>query len=373
MADPTADTYGPIEDVPAAPAEGQAATDPALSILLDYFKAILNARLATAWESVAPTKPVVRQTFPYDPEREWFSTKSFPALYGHREGGQPTQRLADDWQTTPDTVVLTWIFPLAKPSAAAVRRPMISGLSKVLDRAVTLLRDPAYVDPTDDDVLATTYKAEPEAIKLKVSTSLGAQSYTGADLDGVRGGTTLSPPRGFEVKLTGSPSDFTNGSTITITGTNALDLPQSVTLTIDTAQIPYTLRAGVDFKTVTQIDVEGQATGGGFLSFGVGARAGYGSALLNRAGLVRLWTVKSAHPYDVTIRRPGQDAILYPAVRWSLGLVERLVRNPLAEGAVANDSAETGTEATLTTLRASDNTIFQTAAFPHGTVDPPDS
>jgi hypothetical protein len=366
------DTYGSVADTPLpVAAKGQAVTDQALSILLDYFKAIVNSRLTTAWHSVAPGKQVVRSAFPHDPEREWFSTKSLPALYGYREGGQAGKRMADDWQTMPDQLVFLWIFPQQKASAAAFRRPIINGLSKVLDRAAMLLRDPAYVDPDDTDPKATTYPVEPEAIKVKVATAAVARAYTSADFDGARGDTTLSPPRGFEVALTGSPVAFVDGSTITVVGTNALDMDQTVVLEIDTAQIPYTLKAGVDFKTIATVDIEAQASGAGFIALGLGARAGYGSSVVDRANLVRMWGVKTAHPYDVTIRRPNQDAIIYPAIRWTFGIIEKLTRAPLAEGAVANDSADTGTEASVTFLRASDSTIFQTAELPHGTVDPP--
>jgi len=369
MPDPTNDTYGDIEDVPAV-SRDKAVTDPALSMILDYFAAVLNARLASAWQSVAPGKEMVRQSFTYDPEREWFSKKSLPALYGYREGGKPTSRLGDDWQDAEDVLVLTWAFPLTTQSHASFRRAILNGMNKVLDRAVMLLRDPAYVDPTDPAKDAQSYPAEPEAIKLSVATNVAAQSYSGASLDGARGTATLSPPRGFEVSLSGSPAAFVNGSTITVTGTNALDLAQSVAMTIDTAQIPYVLKAGTDFKTITQVAVAAQASGAGALAFGLGARKGHGSLLSARASLVRMWVTKAAHPYELTIRRQNQESLVYPAIRWVLGIRERLTRNPLAEGAVENDSAATGNQASLTTTRADDGTIFQTAMFPHGTVDP---
>ncbi len=369
MTDPTNDTYGALDDVPVA-SRDQAVTDPALSIILDYFTAVLNARLAVAWQSVTPGKEVVRQSFTYDPEREWFSKKSLPAIYGYREGGKPTTRIGDDWQDAEDVLVLTWAFPLATQSHASFRRAILNGLNKVLDRAVMLLRDPAYVDPTDPAKDAPTYAAEPEAIKLSVATNVAAQSYSGAALDGARATATLSPPRGFEVSLSGSSAAFVNGSTIIATGTNALNLAQSVTMTIDTSKIPYVLKAGVDFKTVTQVNVAAQASGAGTISFGLGARKGYGSLLTARASLVRMWVTKAAHPYELTIRRPNQESLVYPAIRWVLGIRERLTRNPLAEGAVENDSAATGNQASLTTTRADDGTIFQTAMFPHGTVDP---
>lgn len=370
----TNDEYGGISDTPAPAAEpGQAVTDPTLSILLGYLAAVVRDRLKDAWRSVAPGKQIVRAVYPYDPEREWFSTKSLPALYAYREGGQAPKRAADDWQEMPDQLVFLWIFPVQKQSDAAFRRPIINGLSKVLDRAVMLLRDPAYCDPNDPDTKAITYPAEPEAIKVKVATAAAARSYVAADFDGARGAATLSPPRGFEVSLSGSPAAFVNGSTITVAGTNALDIAQSVVLEVDAAQIPYTLRAGVDFKTITAVDVDAQASGAGFVAIGCGARKGYGSSIVDLANLVRMWTVKTAMPYDVTIRRPNQDAIVYPAIRWTFGIVEKLTRTPLAEGASLNDSAATGTEASLTLLRASDGTIFQTADLPHGTVDPPDT
>lgn len=370
----TSDDYGAISDTPATAAEpGQAATDPALSILLNYLAAVVRDRLKDTWRALAPGQAIVRGAFPYDPEREWFSTKSLPALYAYREGGQPTKRAADDWQEMPDQLVFLWIFPVQKQERAAFRRPIINGLSKVLDRAVMLLRDPVYCDPADPDTRAITYPAEPEAIKVKVPTSAAPRSYAAVDFDGARGGAALVPPRGFEVALSGSPAAFVDGSTITVAGTNALDLPIAVTMTIDTAQIPYTLRAGIDFKTVTAVDVDAQASAAGFIACGCGPRKGYGSSVIDRARLVRMWSVKTAMPYDVTIRRPNQDAIVYPAIKWTFGIVENLTRAPLAEGAVLNDSADTGTEASLTIVRASDGTIFQTADLPHGTVDPPDT
>lgn len=368
----TNDDYGAISDTPTA-APGQAATDPALSILLDYCAAILRDSLKEAWRAVNPGKEIVRSVHPHDPEREWFNTKSFPALYAFREGGQPPKRAADDWPTTPDTIIFTWVFPVQKPSAAAFRRPIINGMAKAIDRAASLLRDPVYCDPADPDKKAITYPVEPDAIKLSVATSTIAKIYTGVDFDGARGSGTLNPPRGFEVALSGDPAAFVNGSTITVTGTNALDITQSVVITIDNTKIPYTARAGIDFKTITRIDVDAQTSGAGFISFGCGSRKGYGSSVAARAGLVSLWTAKTAAPYDVTIRRPGQDAIIYPGIRWSFAIVERMVRAPLAEGAVLNDAAETGTEATMFQTRARDGTLFQTAAFPHGTVDPPDT
>jgi hypothetical protein len=54
--------------------------------VLAYIRALFNAYASTAWHSVAPGEPIVRNAFTHDPEEYDFAETHLPALYLFRTG-----------------------------------------------------------------------------------------------------------------------------------------------------------------------------------------------------------------------------------------------------------------------------------------------
>jgi hypothetical protein len=151
------DTYGllpiPLDAPTGAP--GETLGDPCLAVLLDAFKAVLNANMADAWSAagVAANMPPVREVFAHDPSKLVFLEKSLPALFLWREGSAaeyfdqtPERRIATD------TLKLVWVYPTAPPEKQRVRATFERAVVGIIDGFLKRNRDPAWVavgDTTD--------------------------------------------------------------------------------------------------------------------------------------------------------------------------------------------------------------------------------
>lgn len=326
------DCIGGVTDPAAAPGIGETVTDPLIDVLLAFCRDVLRAKVGTAWSAVTPGTSAVEAIYPFDAEIESFSDKALPALFAHRIGGKPFTMAADEYGIEEDIVVLRWVFPPTAQARSKIRAPIFSGWAKLLHDALYQRRDSAYVDPNDTDPLSRSYAAAPTSISLAHATSLGSQTLTGAGLNGAIGAGAITPRRGITITLGGSPSDFIDGSAVTLVGTNGLGTVISTMLTIAAASVPYTLAAPYDFATVTSASLDSQATTGGTWSVGTAARAGYGSPLLESAQAMRIWPVKAPQPKLLIIRPKDSTQTLankvYHAIELQVGVQERLVRDP---------------------------------------------
>src|SRR3954464_8415418 len=119
--------------VPLAPAATKTDTiaDPALDVVIAYFKAILMAYADAAWKSVAPGEPIVRRTFTHDPEEYEFVETDLPALYLFRTGSNKNaEDQAEDIREHTDGVRLFWIMPPASQDKQRRRAPIVAALGK---------------------------------------------------------------------------------------------------------------------------------------------------------------------------------------------------------------------------------------------------
>jgi hypothetical protein len=210
-----------------------------------------------------------------------------------------------------DTVTLLWVFPTGSQAAERIRVPFVHALVKLIDAAVERDRDPCYVKAGDTDPTAATLPADPDAIKTSVATATTAQSYSGAALNGVIGGTAFLQPRTLTVSLSGNAAAFVDGSIITVTGVNVLGVPFVDTITISTTTFPVTFSTQYSFLQITQVEVDAQADVTGSMIFGLNAYQGRGSLVLNFAptGFKRAgnWTAK-----PITIPTTDGNGVVIP-------------------------------------------------------------
>jgi hypothetical protein len=320
-----ADRYGALElDVPLA-AEGEAAGDPALTVIANYLKAVINACATTAWRQIAPElgkagkDSPVNSVFTHDPEEAKFTEKSLPALYVFRSQGGITQDDGEDYRIVRSTVTCWWIYRPTTQNKTALRASFANAIAKVIDDAIDTGRHPAYVRDGDTDPRAPSYDADADSIKAAVASATTAQSYSGNDLDGVVGGEEMSPPRSPTVTLSGDASNFVVGSTVTWTGVNAIDEEVSVSVTLDG---PGTYDAEYDLVQVTSIDVDAQAGTGGTLAFGTATRAGLGTDVYTAAGLFEISATRPT-PKIINIGILSQDPRPYDAFEILLEVQEK--------------------------------------------------
>lgn len=154
-----ADTYGAIElPLPLPPPDGSIG-DPLLDYSLAYFQAVLNAKGADAWQTVAPgqNSPPVKTVIPNDPAELIFNERNLPCLYMWRGEGDAPERMAEDIYCTRDKLYVLWVFPPATQDKQSVRSNFVAYITKQLHIAIDLCRDPAWVVDVDPDQSALTY------------------------------------------------------------------------------------------------------------------------------------------------------------------------------------------------------------------------
>ncbi len=158
------DTYGRLTLPVVVP-------DACLSILLDYFKAFLNANARAAWQAVCPGKLPVEATFSHHPERDGFNDNKLPALFLYREESRSFDDVAVDWRVAESGLLLLWVFPPAPQDKQRQRVAMTNAVVKLLDVAIERGRDPSYVVPLDTDRTA----AEQGSVLLRYAGLLSLQ------------------------------------------------------------------------------------------------------------------------------------------------------------------------------------------------------
>lgn len=154
-----ADTYGATTLPVSAPAALEAISDPGLSTILRWAKAIIESECETAWLTIAPGEPISRKERPWKPERSDFGASTdLPALFCYSDDQKP-QRFADDLFGREREIVLLWVFPPGPHYELAQRSGILSGLEATLHKAIEMAlgRHPAWVDPGDTDTDAPTY------------------------------------------------------------------------------------------------------------------------------------------------------------------------------------------------------------------------
>lgn len=316
-----ADLFGALALPLAVPATGHQPGDAALGPLSSFCAAILNAYGTTAWQSVAPGMPCVRQTFQHDPTDYVFNERDLPALYVTRAKGK-AEWLAEDWCTSRDTITAWWVFPPAQQATQRVRDNITNGVVRLLQAAIARGADPAWQWSGDTSTTATTRAAAPTAVRLSHATPTSSSSYSGASLDGAIGAGAVSPPRPVTITLGGDADAWTVGSTLTVHYVDRLGFAREEAFTV--ASVPATFTTGYDATAVTSIDVAAQASTEGTLSVGLGAYAGLGSALLELTGATWLYLDEWRDSILPIQMSGGGETRNYDALEMTFSIVEKL-------------------------------------------------
>jgi hypothetical protein len=148
-----ADAFGTLE-FPAQPQGGdEAASDATLQKFGDFLSACITDKLGASWQSVAPSIPIIRTLGLYDPKVASFNNKDLPGLFVWRSRMQE-ERMADDWYVDHSEISILWV-PDPIPQGQFTRRvPFLNGVAKTIYYAIVRGRDPAWIDPGDDDATA---------------------------------------------------------------------------------------------------------------------------------------------------------------------------------------------------------------------------
>lgn len=124
--------------------------------------------------------------------------------------------------------------------------------------------------------------ADTDAIKTAIATVASTVTYSGADLNGVIGGGSISPPRNITVTTAGgTPADAP--ATATITGT-AID-GSAQTEVINVGQTATTVAGAKAFATVTSIALSAADGTDATLAFGTGNVIGLDSKIDDVGGV----------------------------------------------------------------------------------------
>lgn len=136
--------------LPAPPADSSSDSvgDPALDILGDFFKAVIEHHLADVWSDCAPNEPIVRKLERHDPEEWDFSVKDTPVLCVWREADANPNQLADCYQETQSQIRILWVLPPTDRFKNAKRSAFFSAFDKAINLAVFHERDRSYVHPS---------------------------------------------------------------------------------------------------------------------------------------------------------------------------------------------------------------------------------
>lgn len=157
------DQWGPIQ-IPLVEGEaGDAVGDPALTTLLAFLQAFLNANTSKVWNAigVSPNQPCVKTTRAWNPSDTHgdhrgvgFNTADLPALYAFRNGGK-FERIAEDWLEDESELKLLWVFPIAMQATQRVRQSFANVVAKFIVRAIEKGRTPTWIVKGDKDPRAS--------------------------------------------------------------------------------------------------------------------------------------------------------------------------------------------------------------------------
>lgn len=131
--------------------------DPLLATLAEFFAAVLNAKAASAWGTVAPGETAVAATFTRDPADVEFNDRQLPALFLWRSEIGEDHWIAQDWLIRPSTLSFLLAFRSVPSSRQKLREPFVNAIRSCLSLAIEFDgREPTWIVPGDTDPLALT-------------------------------------------------------------------------------------------------------------------------------------------------------------------------------------------------------------------------
>lgn len=261
--------------------------DPALAILGDYFKTIVNLDAKASWEERPfGDEEVIKTVFGLSPNGRVFDSCLLPALFVYRTGGLFSQT-ADDWLEDSSVIKLAWLLPISAVDDVDIRREFFKAFAVLVAKAARRGRDTRWQWDADDQAGAITVAASPDSIALAHATSLTAQTLSGAALDGQLGAVTEHKPRLIPTITTDLVGVDTYNVTTPITFTVVDWYGRTKTLTKRLTLIRggETLVLGEDVKRIASVDEPAMLSTLGQIRYGNRERVGIGSSVRRLAGL----------------------------------------------------------------------------------------
>lgn len=137
-------------DLPAPPpARDESVGDPALDVIADFLRTMLEKWLGAAWRAVAPGEPIVKTVYKHDPGEVDFFDGDLPLLCVWSDDDSSPSRLADAFLENQDQLRVLWMPPPAPQIKGSLRFPFFRPFKKAISLAVQHSRDPAWIHPSD--------------------------------------------------------------------------------------------------------------------------------------------------------------------------------------------------------------------------------
>jgi hypothetical protein len=135
------------------PASNVTAGDPALDILGDFVKTVVNAYGATAWASITPASQLpIKKVHVQDLKEVGFNIQDLPALYLHRADWSAPERIADEWQKQRSVITAHWVLPYEADQLRRKRRGTFAhAMRACIVGAIEAGRDPNWKVVGDPD------------------------------------------------------------------------------------------------------------------------------------------------------------------------------------------------------------------------------
>ncbi len=146
--------FGPTEP----DSDNTATLDPALDVLGQFFRAMLENYCGAAWNSVAPGESLVEVlSVGHDPEALDFSDNRLPQLALWREDELKPERLAAGNVQSGSQIHVLWIAAPADEQKLAARSPFFLAFCAAMKLAYQQERDPCWI--RSEDVNSATARA----------------------------------------------------------------------------------------------------------------------------------------------------------------------------------------------------------------------
>lgn len=153
------ETYGLLQLPIPVPSAAETPADPLLDVLLDFCRAVINARGGASWKAIVPqmASEPIKTTLAHNPALDGISAAWLPALFIQRTRVGPSTWLAQDYWVRDSTLTLWWVPPRLQSMEmrGRVRAWGSNALHSILDAIVDPeARNPAWVVPQDTDPVA---------------------------------------------------------------------------------------------------------------------------------------------------------------------------------------------------------------------------
>lgn len=158
-----ADSYGgTVIPVPVPLQAGsfpleQVAGDVLLGYFANFLAKIIQFYAGDVWQAVHPAQPIVKTVIADEPVNG-FSEAQLPCLYVYRPGRETREaiekfeQVADDYRFQISRIEVHWIMNPVQQANHRRRNQIVDAVRKVIDRALHVGRDVAWIVPGDTDV-----------------------------------------------------------------------------------------------------------------------------------------------------------------------------------------------------------------------------